>query len=93
MSAADISDLRYQESGLLGISNVSGDMQTLLDSETPAAQEAVDLFVYRIGRELGSLAAALGGLGAPGVHRQRRGACRAGEPARLRWGRLSGRIP
>jgi len=39
-------------------------MRTLLASDSPAAQEAVDLFVYRIGRELGSLAAALGGLDA-----------------------------
>jgi acetate kinase len=39
-------------------------MRTLLASDAPAAREAVDLFVYRIGRELGSLVAALGGLGA-----------------------------
>jgi acetate kinase len=39
-------------------------MRTLLASDLPAAKEAVDLFVYRIGRELGSLAAALGGLDA-----------------------------
>lgn len=64
LSAADVSDLLYHDSGLLGISSVSGDMQTLLDSETPAAKEAVDLFVYRIGRELASLAAALGGFNA-----------------------------
>ncbi len=39
-------------------------MRTLLASHRPAAKEAIDLFVYRIGRELGSLAAALGGLDA-----------------------------
>ena len=50
--------------GLLGVSGMSSDMRTLLASDEPAAKEAVDLFVYRIGRELGSLAAALGGLDA-----------------------------
>jgi acetate kinase len=56
--------LIYQESGLLGVSGISSDMRTLLASPDPRAAEAVDLFVYRIGRELGSLAAALGGLDA-----------------------------
>jgi acetate kinase len=54
----------YEESGLLGISGISGDMRELLASADPRAAEAVDLYVYRIGRELGSLAAALGGLDA-----------------------------
>jgi acetate kinase len=39
-------------------------MRALLESAEPRAKAAVDLFVYRIGRELGSLAAALGGLDA-----------------------------
>jgi len=39
-------------------------MQTLLASDDPHAAEAIDLFVYRISRELGSLVAALGGLDA-----------------------------
>jgi acetate kinase len=39
-------------------------MRTLLASDDPLAANAVDLFVYRIGRELGSLAASLGGLDA-----------------------------
>ncbi len=64
MSAAAVSDLLYRDSGLLGVSGISDDMHTLLESAAPAAQEAVDLFVYRVGRELGSLAAALGGLDA-----------------------------
>jgi len=46
------------------VSGISSDMRTLLASADPRAQRAVDLFVYRIGRELGSLAAALGGLAA-----------------------------
>ena len=64
MDAQQIEQLIYQRSGLLGVSGLSSDMRTLLASEAPAAREAVDLFVYRIGRELGSLVAALGGLDA-----------------------------
>jgi acetate kinase len=64
MTAAVISDLLYQSSGLLGVSGLSDDMKTLLASNKPHAAEAVDLFVYRICRELGSLAAALDGLDA-----------------------------
>jgi len=64
MDARAIEDLLYHRSGLLGVSGLSGDMRTLLASEVPAARAAIDLYVYRIGRELGSLAAALGGLDA-----------------------------
>ena len=64
MSIDDVSDLLYHRSGLLGVSGISNDMRKLLASEAREAAEAVELFVYRIGRELGSLAAALGGLDA-----------------------------
>ncbi len=64
MDARAIEKLIYQQSGLLGVSGLSSDMRTLLASDDPRAQFAVRLFVYRIGRELGSLAAALGGLDA-----------------------------
>ena len=64
MDARAIEKLIYQQSGLLGVSGISSDMRTLLGSGEPGAKLAVDLFVYRIGRELGSLAAALGGLDA-----------------------------
>jgi len=64
MDARAIEKLIYNQSGLLGVSGVSGDMRVLLASEEPRARLAVDLYVYRIGRELGSLAAALGGLDA-----------------------------
>lgn len=64
MDAAAISHLLYQESGLLGVSGIAADMRTLLASNRPEAGEAVDLFCYRIVREIGSLAAALGGLDA-----------------------------
>jgi acetate kinase len=59
-----IERLIYTQSGLLGVSGISSDVRALLGSSDPRATLAVDLFVYRIGRELGSLAAALGGLDA-----------------------------
>jgi len=64
LDARAIEKLIYQQSGLLGVSGISSDMRTLLDSPQPRAQFAVDLFVYRVGRELGSLAAAIGGIDA-----------------------------
>jgi acetate kinase len=64
MSRDALQRLLYEESGLLGVSGISGDMRELLASAHPHAAEAVDLFVYRVRRELGSLAAALGGLDA-----------------------------
>jgi acetate kinase len=64
MGAVDLEHLIYHESGLLGVSGISSDMRELLGSGDPRAAEALDLFVYRIGRELGSLAATLGGLDA-----------------------------
>lgn len=64
MDAKALTRLLYKESGLLGVSGISQDMRTLLASDAPAAKEAVDLFCYRIGREIGSLAAAAGGLDA-----------------------------
>jgi acetate kinase len=64
MTAGQLEHLIYHESGLLGVAGTSSDMRELLASADPHAAEAIDLFVYRIGRELGSLAAALGGLDA-----------------------------
>ena len=64
MDVRAIEKLVYTQSGLLGISGVSSDMRTLLASEDPRARLAVDLFLYRIRRELGSLVAALGGIDA-----------------------------
>ena len=60
----DMTRILYKESGLLGVSGISQDMRTLLASSKPEAHEAVELFCYRIARELGSLAAAAGGLDA-----------------------------
>jgi acetate kinase len=64
MDARAIEKLIYNQSGLLGVSGISSDMRTLLASDEPRAKLAVDLYLYRIRRELGSLAAALGGLDA-----------------------------
>ncbi|MYM35079.1 acetate/propionate family kinase [Duganella sp. FT94W] len=64
MDVAAVQKLMYQQSGLLGVSGISSDMRTLEQSDDPCARKAIDLMVYRIGRELGSLAAALGGLDA-----------------------------
>ena len=64
MDARALEKLLYKQSGLLGISGISSDMRDLLESGAPRAKIAVDVYVYRIGRELGSLAAALGGLDA-----------------------------
>src|SRR5260370_5606183 len=64
MDTNAVEHLIYERSGLLGVSGLSSDMRTLLASNAPAAREAVALFVYRIGRELGSLVAALEGLDA-----------------------------
>jgi acetate kinase len=62
LGARGIEDLLYRRSGLLGVSGISSDMRALRASPEPAAAEAIGLFVYRIVREIGSMAAALGGL-------------------------------
>ena len=64
MDARAIEKLIYHESGLLGVSGLSSDMRTLLNSDEPRAKLAVDLFLYRIRRDVGSLAASLGGVNA-----------------------------
>jgi acetate kinase len=58
----DVETVLYKKSGLLGISGISNDMRDLLGSREPAARLAVDYFVYRTAREIGSLAAVLGGI-------------------------------
>jgi len=64
MNVQAIEKLIYTKSGLLGVSGISSDMRALLSNDDPRAKLAVDLYVYRIGRELGSLAAALQGVDA-----------------------------
>ena len=62
LPAAEIERLLYQRSGLLGVSGISSDMRVLLESRSPEAREAVELFVFRIAREAAALAGSLGGL-------------------------------
>jgi acetate kinase len=64
LTAAQISDLLYKQSGLLGLSGLSNDMRTLEAAATPEAAEAIDYFVFRCQREVGAMAAALGGIDA-----------------------------
>jgi acetate kinase len=64
MDARAIETLIYKRSGLLGVSGISSYMRELLQSDHPHAREAIELFCYRISRELASLAGALGGLDA-----------------------------
>ena len=60
----EVRDIFYNKSGLLGLSGMSNDMRVLESAGVPEANEAIDYFVFRIRRELGGLAAALGGLDA-----------------------------
>lgn len=64
LDAKSLDHMLTFESGLYGISQISSDMRTLLDQEKvdSRAADAIELFVYRIARELGSMAAALGGI-------------------------------
>jgi acetate kinase len=62
MDAGALEDLLYHHSGLLGVSGIASDMRKLESSEAPAAKLAIDLFVYRIALEIGSLAAAMQGV-------------------------------
>ena len=64
LDARAIERLIYNQSGLLGMSGISSDMRTLLESADPRAKVAVDVYLYRIRRELGSLTGALGGIDA-----------------------------
>ncbi|MEF8708942.1 MAG: acetate/propionate family kinase [Candidatus Accumulibacter propinquus] len=64
LSAKQIEDLLYKRSGLLGLSGIGNDMRVLEASDAPRARLAIDHFVYRISRELGGLAAVLGGVDA-----------------------------
>jgi acetate kinase len=64
MTPKDVETLLYKKAGLLAISGISNDMRDLIGNEAPAARLAVDFFVYRAAKEIGALAAALGGLDA-----------------------------
>ena len=62
LNAADVETMLYKKSGLLGISGISNDMRDLIANADPAARLAVDYFVYRVAKEIGALAAVLGGV-------------------------------
>ena len=64
MERAELEKLLYHQSGLLGVSGISADMKTLLGSDDPQAKLAIEMYCLRIAQELGSLAAALGGIDA-----------------------------
>jgi acetate kinase len=88
MSVSDVERLLYRESGLLGVSGISEDVRTLLASSDPRAAEALDLFAFRIARDVSAMASSLGGLecliftGGIGEHA---GAVRSAVCARLSW--------
>lgn len=62
LSSHEIATLLYKESGLLGMSGLSNDMRVLEASDAPHAQEAIDYFCFRIRRQIGAMAAAMGGI-------------------------------
>jgi acetate kinase len=64
LSVKEVETILYKKSGLLGISGISNDMRDLLGREEPEARLAVDYFIYRIAKEIGALAAVLGGVDA-----------------------------
>ena len=64
LTAKEVETMLYKQSGLLGISGISNDMRDLLGRSEPEARLAVDYFVYRAVKEIGALAAALGGVDA-----------------------------
>jgi acetate kinase len=62
MTAQAVGDILYNQSGLLGVSGISGDMRALLASRESHAREAIELFVFRIAREIGAMIASLNGI-------------------------------
>ena len=64
LPAADVENVLYKQSGLLGLSGISNDMRELVDSPDPRARLAVDYFVYQAAKQIGAMAAALGGVDA-----------------------------
>jgi acetate kinase len=62
MTVKEVESILYKKSGLLGISGISSDMRELLASTAPEARLAVDYFVYQTAKEIGALAAVLGGI-------------------------------
>lgn len=87
-TADEVTDLLYRQSGLKGVSGIGSDMRKLHESQDPAAQEAIDLFVFRLAREAGGMAASLGGVDAvvfTGGIGEHDAAVRKAACARLEW--------
>ncbi len=61
-SRTDLETLLYKQSGLLGVSGLSADMRTLRTCDQPEAQQAIDLYTYRLRKEMGGLIALLQGI-------------------------------
>lgn len=64
LSGQEMRQMLFQESGLRGVSGISNDMRVLMESSDPAAKQAIELFVYRAVREIGAVAAEIGGIDA-----------------------------
>ncbi|TCZ62969.1 acetate/propionate family kinase [Roseicella aquatilis] len=64
MSPAEVGRLLYEESGLKGLSGLSQDVRALEASDRPEAARALSYFAWRVRREIGALAATLGGIDA-----------------------------
>ena len=62
LSASELEHLLYRQSGLLGVSGLSSQVEILLASDAPTATEALDLFAFQVARQTAALAATLGGL-------------------------------
>ncbi len=62
LSVKEVEGILYKKSGLLAVSGISNDMRDLLGNDEPGARLAVDYFVYRVTKEVGALAAVLGGV-------------------------------
>ena len=58
----EVEDLLYHRSGLLGVSDISSDMRILMASADPRANEAIELFVFRVAQQVSTMAHALGGI-------------------------------
>jgi acetate kinase len=61
LSPQALEEMLYGKAGLLGVSQISADMRTLLASSDPRAAEAISLFVFQAVRQIGAMAASLGG--------------------------------
>jgi acetate kinase len=64
LTADRLDRILNSESGLLGVSGVSGDMRDILQSEEPRAKLAFDIYAHRLCREIGAMAGVLGGVDA-----------------------------